>query len=98
MEPLGLEGRGVLVDGHLAGRDAHGGGTGGVGQHPSDGRGQRRRIADGAASSPVWPGRTMSGMPPTSKPTTGVPHAIASVTVWPNDSCRLGMTNTSAAE
>ena len=42
-------------------------------------------------------GRTMSGMPPVSNPTTGTPQAIASMTVCPNDSCSDGITNTSAA-
>ena len=38
------------------------------------------------------PGRTVSVMPPDAKPTVGVPQAIDSMTVWPNDSCGEGMT------
>jgi hypothetical protein len=50
------------------------------------------------ASQPVSPGRTMSGIPPEEKPTTGVPQASDSITVWPNDSWSDGMTKMSAAE
>ena len=46
----------------------------------------------GGTKSPVEPCRTISGIPPTAKPTTGVPHAIASNTVLGRLSCSEGIT------
>ena len=54
-------------------------------------------VSCGLASKPVFPCWTMSGIPPTSKPTTGVLQAIDSSTVFGRLSCNDGITNTSAA-
>ena len=48
-------------------------------------------------SSPVSPARTISGISPAGKPTTGVPHASDSITINGPVSCRVGTTQRSAA-
>ena len=57
---------------------------------------RRAAVSPVGASQPVSPGRTMSGTPPVANATTGVPHAIDSITVCPNDSWSDGITKTSA--
>ena len=52
--------------------------------------------ASNGTRSPVSPGTTISGMPPTAEATTGVSHAIASRLMMPNGSYTEGQTNTAA--
>jgi hypothetical protein len=52
----------------------------------SRGSGDPPPSAANGTSSPVSPGTTISGMPPTAEATTGVSHAIASRLMMPNGS------------
>jgi hypothetical protein len=53
--------------------------------------------SSGATTRPVCPSWTISGRPPTSATTTGVPIAIASTATFPNGSMRDGTMATSPA-
>ena len=57
----------------------------------------RSPLSPGPASNPVWPGMIISGMPPISNATTGVPHAIDSRRTFAQPSRLEASTNTSTA-